>query len=75
MNHNYGAPTLNASWTYRPRTDFNLTFSVNHLMEAQRRSDRAYYDSPRDTGAVVRQETEINYVRPRFYLSMRKTFN
>jgi len=75
FNRNYGAPTMSASWTYRPTTALNFTFSVNNLMQAQRRSDRDYYDLPRNVGMVTRHETEISYSRPRFYLSMRKTFN
>lgn len=74
-NLSYGAPTMSASWTYRPSNALNFTFSVNNLMQAQRRSNRDYYDLPRNVGMVTRRETEISYSRPRFYLNMRKTFN
>jgi len=75
VNRSYGAPTVNASWTYRPSSDLNLTFSVNHLLDAARRRDSIYYAGPRDSAAVARSETETTHVRTRFFLSLRKTFN
>ncbi len=75
VNRNYGAPTVNASWTYRPGSDLNLTLSVNHLLDAARRRESVYYAGPRDIAPVSRSETETTYLRPRVYMSMRKTFN
>jgi len=75
VNRSYGAPTVNASWTYRPSSDLNVTFQVNNLLAAQRQRDSVYYAGPRDSAAISRSEVETSYVRPRFYLSMRKTFD
>jgi hypothetical protein len=75
ITRNYGAPGLFASWTYRPSTDLNFSFSINQMLKAKRQSERFYYSDLRDRGFVTRSEVETSYSRPRFYVSMRKTFN
>ena len=71
----YGDPWINASWTYKPSADLNLTFSANNILPPSRRRDTLYFSGPRNSAALLRQEIEVGYSRPRFQINLRKTFN
>ncbi len=70
-----GAPSLNANWTYNPKPDLNLTFSIGNMLVSSRSRASVYYAGPRNSTAMTGREIEIGYSRPHFQISLRKTFN
>jgi len=70
-----GAPSLNASWTYNPKPDLNLSFSIGNMLVSSRSRASVYYAGPRNSTAMTGREIEIGYSRPHFQISLRKTFN
>ena len=75
IDRNYGDPRINASWTYKPATNFNLAFTVNNVVTFSRERDTLYFAGSRNTSPLMRQELEKSYSRPYFSISLRKTYN
>jgi outer membrane receptor protein involved in Fe transport len=75
MDRTFGDPSMSASWTYKPQSDLNLTFSVNDLLTSGRTRFSDYFDGPRNASPLARREVEVSYIRPRLFLSVRKTFD
>jgi len=71
----FGAPSLNANWTYNPDPDVSLTFNINNIVIASRSRFSTYYSGPRNATPLARREIEFGYTRPQFFLSLRKTFH
>ena len=74
-DHVFGAPSLGANWTYKPDADLNLTFSVDNILIASRSRFSDYYAGPRNISPITNREIEFGYARPRFFISLRRTFN
>ncbi len=70
-----GNPQLNFNWTYKPSADLNFNLSVANVFTTARNRVSDYFSGPRNISALSEREIEVNYARPNFYFSVRKTFN
>ncbi len=70
-----GAPSVGFNWTYKPDANLNVNFSVNNILIASRTRVSDYFSGPRNVSPLTEREIEINYARPNFYFSVRKTFH
>ncbi|MBV9549351.1 MAG: TonB-dependent receptor [Alphaproteobacteria bacterium] len=71
----FGNPQLNFNWTYKPDADLNLSFSVANVFTTARTRISDYFAGPRNIAALTKHEIEVDYARPNFFFSIRKTFH
>ncbi len=65
-------PFFNATISYRPRPNLDLTVSVN--VRPERREERTVFDAPRDHGSVAYVERSRNSGVTTFQLKFRRSF-
>jgi outer membrane receptor protein involved in Fe transport len=68
-----GNPQIFFNWTYKPDPDLNLNFQVANVLISSKTRLSDYFSGPRNISPLLQREIEINYSRPNFMFSVRKT--
>lgn len=71
----FGNPSIFFNWTYKPDANLNFNFQIANVLIASRTRISDYYSGPRNATPLTNHEVEIDYSRPNFMFSVRKTFN
>jgi len=75
IDHYDRTPTFGANWSYSPLADLRLFFQADNIFGVRNTSLRDIYSGPRDVSGLSSQQIEIDEGKPKFYFSIRKSFN
>jgi len=67
-------PFINASWSYKPTPDWNITLSANNFIPYRFEIEQRNFSGPRTVGALPVIQDRFARTQPRFYIQVRKTF-
>jgi len=70
----HNSPYLNAFWTYKPTTDWNITFGADNFGPYRFELEQDNYSGPRNVAPPPTVQDVFTRTQPRLYLQLRKTF-
>jgi hypothetical protein len=67
-------PYVNFAWSYKPTTDWNITFSAENFIPYRFEIEQRNFGGQRTAGAQPVIQDRFARTQPRFYIKLRKTF-